>query len=60
MNPKSYGINVLLKSVQSVRSISFLKFLVMELYPFLVARSLYKKEKSVMTSLSNISRIDLV
>ncbi|CAF1992454.1 unnamed protein product [Brassica napus] len=40
MSPKSYGINVLLKSVQSVRSISFLKFLVVELYPFLVARSL--------------------
>ncbi|KAF3595084.1 hypothetical protein DY000_02024617 [Brassica cretica] len=60
MSQKIYGINVLLKSVQTVRSISFLKFLVMELYPFLVVRSLYKKEKSVMTSLSNISRTDLV
>lgn len=58
--PKSYGINVLLKSVQSVRSISFLKFLEMELHQFLVARSLFKKEKSVMTNLLNISQTDLV
>ncbi|CAN6988225.1 unnamed protein product, partial [Brassica oleracea var. botrytis] len=54
MSQKSYGINVLLKSVQTVRSRSFLKFLEMELYPFLVARSLFKKAKSVMTHLSNI------
>ncbi|KAF2607570.1 hypothetical protein F2Q68_00045928 [Brassica cretica] len=60
MSQKNYGINVLLKLVQTVHSRSFLKFLEMELFQFLVARSLFKKAKSVMTHLSNISRIDLV